>query len=122
MEKFLDVIRMGVDVSDTMCEGLIHIRNESEKQNYVATLDLLHTLIEGMHAFENEILSNSVLIENSDIDSKSRVFIQSLDVLVRAYEELRYDDIFGLLDKEVVTACEAWNKEVHFRFDTYLKS
>ena len=113
MEKYLDVVRRVLELSDTVLEGLRFVQARLDKGDFPGSFEMLHDVVSGINSMMGalqplleEELAETLVPLTDELN-------QAMDALVTAYERKQSLDAMQIMRINLVPAYLAWQAELN---------
>jgi hypothetical protein len=87
LEKYIDVMKRIVELSETMEEGLIQIRNQVNEGYFEASIPLVQDKISAFSSIEKSLWSSGENLFQAELENVFENLRQDFHVLTEAYEQ-----------------------------------
>jgi hypothetical protein len=122
MEKYMDVMKRTLELSETMGEALEHIKSQVNEGQAESTIQLANdtmtafaSIVQGMRGFLDELPPNQV-------EEYTDKLLKGFEVLTKAYEQHQDGKILEVLQFNVLPAYKKWNRELVQHLQPYIVS
>ncbi len=86
MEKYLDIMKRTIELSETCLEGLEHIKGELNEGRFEETIQLMNDVVTAFSQMENSIKSIFPTLLSNHIESLTHSLRNAFEHMVTAYE------------------------------------
>ncbi|MFD0824984.1 hypothetical protein ACT8ZR_04875 [Neobacillus sp. M.A.Huq-85] len=121
MEKYNDVMKRILDLTETMEEGLTHIHNQVNEGYFEASVPLLQGVITAFASIEKSILDINNL-RQVDFKEVFQNLRQGFNVLTESYEQGSGGKALEILQFNVLPISKKWKAALEQSFEPYLVS
>ncbi|BAU26562.1 hypothetical protein DFP93_10856 [Aneurinibacillus soli] len=122
MEKYMDVMKQTVELSETMSEALEHIKIRVNEGNIESTIQLVDdtmiafsTIVKSMQRFLYKLPPNQ-------IEEHTDMLVKGFQVLTTAYEQGQSGKILEVLQFTILPAYKKWSSELEKHLQSYIVS
>lgn len=113
MEKYLDIIRRVLELSDTVLEGLRYVQARLDKGDFIQTFEMLNDVVSGINSMVGAL---QPMMEDELADSLVPLtdeLNRALDTLVTAYEQNQGLEAMSILRINLTPAYLEWQAELN---------
>jgi hypothetical protein len=121
MEKHIDVMKRILELTETMEEGLTHIRNQVNEGYFEASVPLVQDVIAAFASIEKSILDINNLPQ-AEFDEVFQNLRQGFNVLTEAYEQGSGGKSLEVLQFNVLPIFKKWKAALEKSFEPYIVS
>ncbi|WHY94148.1 hypothetical protein QNK12_12065 [Neobacillus cucumis] len=121
MEKYIDVMKRILDLTDTMEKGLIHIRNQVNEGYFEASLPLVQDVISAFASVEKGLMGVEIL-PPTKLGEEFQNLRDGFSVLTEAYEQGSGGKALEVLQFNVLPNTKKWKMSLEKLFELYLVS
>lgn len=86
MEKYYDVIKRSLELSETIDEGLVYIQRKLDEEQIEDTIDLMGDVIQGFITIQESIASIESQVNSEQFKSLTETIKKDFDMIVDTYE------------------------------------
>jgi hypothetical protein len=122
LEKYIDVIKRIVELSETMEEGLIHIRNQVNEGYFEFSVPLVTDVISAFASIEKSLWTSVDNVSNAELVNPFQNLQNSFNILTEAYEQGSGGRALEILHFNVLPTTKKWKAALEKSFEPYLVS
>lgn len=120
MDKYLDVIRKTLQLSETILEGLTYIQANLDLGEFEKTKTMFTDVIEGIYQIQQSISAFLSELPANEIAKLNGKLKNSLDGVVSAYEQKKAAQLKEKMEEELLPVFEQWQEELRRCLRPYL--
>lgn len=120
MDKYLDVIRRTLQLSETILEGLTYIQANLDLGEFEKTKTMFTDVIEGIYQIQQSISAFLSELPANEIAALNGKLKNSLDGVVSAYEQKKAAQLKEKMEEELLPVFEQWQEELRRCLRPYL--
>lgn len=120
MDKYLDVIRRTLQLSETILEGLAYIQAGLKAGEFEKTKTMFAEVIEGIYKIQQSLSAFLSELPANEIAALNGKLKNSLDGVVSAYEQKKAAQLKGKMEEELLPVFEQWQEELKRCLRPYL--
>lgn len=120
MDKYLDVIRKTLQLSETILEGLTYIQANLDLGEFEKTKTMFTDVIEGIYQIQQSISAFLSELPANEIAALNGKLKNSLDGVVSAYEQKKAAQLKEKMEEELLPVFEQWQEELKRCLRPYL--
>ncbi len=123
MEKYLDVMRRTVELSETGLEGLEHMKQQIEEGYFEQSLPLFTDVISAYLEIEKSLSLFSDELSPNQLAATGQQLSASIETVVAAFEKGGgRESIYDLLNSRVIPQYRVWQEELQRCLQPYFIS
>ncbi|UCZ52687.1 hypothetical protein LGQ02_18045 [Bacillus shivajii] len=122
MEKYIDVMKQSVDLSQTILEGLQHIQKLQGEGKFEETMYLFEDVVAGFSSVEKSMQPLLKELNNDELEARMNSVKIALDLVVSSYESNNYGKVQEIMQFTLVPQFMKLKQELERTFETYLLS
>lgn len=120
MDKYLDVIRKTLQLSETILEGLTYIQANLDLGEFEKTKTMFTDVIEGIYQIQQSISAFLSELPANEIAALNGKLKNSLDGVVSAYEQKKAAQLKEKMEDDLLPVFEQWQEELKRCLRPYL--
>lgn len=109
MDKFIEVIRRVLDLSDTCLEALEHFKMKVAAGQYEQNIELFNDIVGAFYQMEKSI-KPMLKEESSALSNLTTDLRQAIDQVVGMYEQSRFDQMAETVDNQLLPSFTNWKQ------------
>lgn len=121
MEKYIAVMKRILELTETMEEGLTHIRNQVNEGYFESSAPLVRDVVTAFASIERSLLSSSENLPQ-DVEVAFQNLRNGFDVLTESYEQGSRKKALEILHFNVLPVSKKWKAALEKSFEPYLVS
>jgi len=120
LDKYLDVIRKTLQLSETILEGLAYIQANLDLGEFEKTKTMFTDVIEGIYQIQQSISAFLSELPANEIAALNGRLKNSLDGVVTAYEQKEAAQLKEKMEEELLPVFQKWQEELSRCLRPYL--
>lgn len=120
MDKYLDVIRKTLQLSETILEGLTYIQANLDLGEFEKTKTMFTDVIEGIYQIQQSLSAFLSELPANEIAALNGKLKNSLDGVVSAYEQKKAAQLKEKMEDDLLPVFEQWQEELKRCLRPYL--
>ncbi|WNF36576.1 hypothetical protein RJD24_19475 [Bacillaceae bacterium IKA-2] len=122
MEKYIDVMKQSVELSETTLEGLQHIQKLLTEGKFEETMSMFEDIVSAFSTMQQSLTPVTEKLENHQIESTSNKVQDALELVVSAYEAKSHGKVQEIIQFTLTPQMKKWKEELEEAFQTYIVS
>ncbi|SDZ33544.1 hypothetical protein SAMN05421736_11031 [Evansella caseinilytica] len=122
MEKYIDVMKQSIELSETVLEGVIHIKKLLGEGKFEETMYLFEDVILAFSTVELSITPIKEKLTNNEIDATAMKVKEALALAVSGYETRSRGRVLEVIQFTLVLQVKKWKEELEKAFQLYTVS
>jgi RNA binding exosome subunit len=122
MDKHIETMKRIVELSDTILEGLEHIKSEVNEGRLGNTVELMKDVTEAFFQIEQSISPFLSELPTNGIENLTESLKTGMEYVVRAYEVEKGDQVFEILQFTLLPVYKKWKNELDRTLGPFISS
>ncbi len=119
VEKYVDVMKQSVELSDTLLEGLQHIQKLLGEGNAEQTIYMFEDVLLAYSTIEGSIEPIKEELKNEELTTSAIKLKQTLELVVSNYEAKDYNKVQEVIQFTLVPQVKKWKQQLQGAFQPY---
>jgi hypothetical protein len=122
IEKYLDVMKRMVELSETCLEGMEHIKLQLNEGRFEDSIRLMTDVVEAYHRMEKSLQDFLSQLSPNRIEELSNPLRRAFEYVVSAYEEGEGAKALEIIQFNLLPSYKKWKGELERSLNPYLVS
>ncbi|OLO38106.1 hypothetical protein BTR23_11970 [Alkalihalophilus pseudofirmus] len=122
MEKYIDVMKKSLELSETILEGLEHVQKLLSEGNYEQSILLMEEVLVAYTTIERSIKPVNQEFDNETIGHLQNGLKKTIELVVNAYESKSYVKVNEIIQFSLLPQLNKFKHELEQNFHTYIVS
>jgi hypothetical protein len=122
MEKYRDIIRHLLDLSDSCVEGIEYIQTRLDTGDFDPTVSVCFEVVDAIYTMDHSYQTVLLSLGSSDMETVTYSLWNSLELVVSAYEQRNHVKAYHAVADYLLPHYKAWKLEMENGLQSYLLS
>lgn len=122
MEKYIDVMKMTVELSESCIETLVHIKMRLNKGSFEDTIRLMDDFVNAVYQIEVSMKGYLNQLPVNRIEEKTTQLRIAMEHAVSAYEQEQCGKALEIIQFNLLPNCKSWKAEIEKTLHPYVLS
>jgi len=122
MEKYLEIIRRTIELSETCLEGLEHIKGKLKEGQFTETIPLMNDSVIAFSQMEKSLQLIFSTLDSNYLESLTHSLQTAFDHTVTVYELGQLGKALEIFQFTLLPSFKKWKNEIEVVFHPYLVS
>lgn len=122
MEKYIEVVKQSIELSDTVLEGIQHIRKQLEEGKFEEAAFLFEDTIVAILTIERSV---DPLVTQMSSNKISEIMVELkriLELLVGNFEDKNFSNVKEIMQFSLIPIFNQWKKELETNLKAFYTS
>jgi hypothetical protein len=122
MEKYIDVMKRTIELSESCVESLEHIKLRINEGAFEETIQSMDDLVNAVYQIEVSMQGYLREIPANRIEERTNQLRNSLEHVVSAYGQRESAKALEIIQFNVLPSCKGWKTEIEKALQSYVLS
>lgn len=122
MERYIDVMKQSVELSETILDGLQHIQKLLGEGKFEEIMSMFEDVVSAFSTMQQSLTPVTEKLENQEIDAKAIKVQAALELVVSAYEAKSHGKVQEIIQFTLTPQLKKWKEALEKTFQPYIIS
>ncbi len=120
MEKYMEVMRLTIELSDSCLAGIRHLQNQLNMGYMEESIILLQDVVGAFYQMEKAIQPIIDILVLTELEDKTNLVRDSLEHVVTFYEKEEDGQAYSMIEMKFLPYYLDWKEDIERSFTSYV--